>query len=233
MQIRDLGVVATLLTILHAAAAAAPTVQAAGAGTPLQASGERPQLSQQTPPQMATFGLCSAAQNADDFASSAVPVVETRCEYTQTFTATATQPSHGSSCGGYTVALGPMGDFRRGYRRYTWSAAPVPKPTTAAACTATRMAVVAWGYRCDNEACSTGGWERVGIGQKAGVWNASAQSCQLGMNYAKADRDYKTLNLDVIVEKTVNGSPVRQRATATLGGARGNGKCFAADAPPR
>jgi len=69
-----------------------------------------------TVPQSATYGLCSGPQNAEDFPSSPVQVVETTCDYTQEFHSTSPTASYGSTCGGFTVAFGPKGDPTSGSR---------------------------------------------------------------------------------------------------------------------
>jgi len=127
-------------------------------------SGERPQPTHAGPvPTMATFGLCTGPQNALDFPSSPVPVTEDRCNFRQRFSATSVAPSNApGSCGGYSVAFGAMGDLKRDMKtvRLTaeWGDAPI---ASANACASAQLAAVAWGYRCDNDGCTQGGWEKI------------------------------------------------------------------------
>ena len=223
--------VPTLAFALAVAAGAAPAAPLSGA---LQAS-ERPQLTTTRPPySAATYGLCSAPQNADDFASSPVPVETTRCEFIQRFSATSASPSSGASCGGYTVAFGPMGDLKRNMKSVTLTAAWGDAPLTATTCTSARLSAVAWGYRCDNDACSAGAWERIGTPRSVpGTWSANSQSCSLPLSLGGAGHSYSTLNIDVIGSVTQNGNPVRKRARATIEARRGNGQCYSASAPQR
>ncbi len=209
-------------------------VQAAPTDLSALASGERPQATQAGPaPTMSTFGLCTGPQNALDFAASPVPVTEDRCTLRQRFSATSVAPSNApGSCGGYSVAFGPMGDLRRDMKtvRLTaeWGDAPI---ASANACATAKLAAVAWGYRCDNDACTQGGWEKIELQrQTQGSWSSTSQSCTLRLAFGGADNRYKTLNLDVITSQMVNGSRVRKRAKGTIEVERGNGRCFSSSA---
>ena len=224
-----IAAIALVLSMSHIA----PARSAPLSGT-LQAS-ERPQLTTTRPPySAATYGLCSAPQNADAFPSGPVPVETTRCEFIQRFSATSAAPSSGASCGGYTVAFGPMGDLKRAMKSVTLSAGWGDAPLTAATCPGARLAAVAWGYRCDNEACSAGAWERIGSPRSVpGSWNGNTQSCSMPLSLGGAGHSYSTVNIDVIASLIQNGSPVRKRAKATIEARRGNGQCFSASAPQR
>lgn len=199
-------------------------------------SGERPQVGTAPPPAtVALYGLCQAAQNADDFPSSPVPVVETACHYEQRFTATSAGPSYGGTCGGYTVVLGPLGDLKTNVRSHTlvaeWGDAP---PTSATACANARIAATAHGFRCSNDACSTGAWERIDLPRRmSGTWSAGSQKCSLSLGFGIAERRYNTLNLDIITEQLQGANMVRKRAKGTIVSKRGNGKCFSASQQPR
>lgn len=225
-----------LVAGLASVLAAAVVPVAAGPGNHVGlAPGERPQATAAGPrPTLATFGLCTAPQNADDFASTPVPQVQTRCEYTQTFSARSVDPSYGgATCGGYTVAFGPMGDLKTNMKSVSltaeWGDTPI---ASAAACASARIAAVAWGYRCDNDACSEGGWDKIEIQrQTSGTWSSTSQSCTVRLSFGGADSRYNTLNLDVIATQVVNGSTVRKRARGTIEARRGNGQCFSASAP--
>jgi hypothetical protein len=197
-------------------------------------SGERPQATEAGPvPTLATFGLCTGPQNALDFASSPVPVTEDRCNFRQRFSATSVAPSNApGSCGGYSVAFGAMGDLKRDMKtvRLTaeWGDAPI---ASANACASAQLAAVAWGYRCDNDGCTQGGWEKIELQrQTQGSWSASSQSCTLRLAFGGADKRYKTLNLDVITSQMVNGNRIRKRAKGTIEVERGNGQCFSGSA---
>jgi len=220
--------------LLASALFAVAQVEAAPTDLSSLASTERPQATLAGPqPTMATFGLCSGPQNALDFAASPVPVTEDRCNYRQRFSATSVAPSNSpGSCGGYSVSFGPMGDLKRDMKtvRLTaeWGDAPI---ASAGACTTAKLAAVAWGYRCDNDACTQGNWEKIEVQrQTQGSWSAASQSCTLRLAFGGADNRYKTLNLDVISSQMVNGSRVRKRAKGTIEAERGNGKCFSTPA---
>jgi len=173
-------------------------------------------------------------QNADDFASTPVPQAQTRCEHTQKFSARSVGPSYGgATCGGYTVVFGPMGDLKTNMKTVSlkaeWGDTPI---ASAAACASARIAAVAWGYRCDNDSCSEGGWDKIEIQRQThGTWNSASQSCTLRLSFGGAAQRYKTLNLDIIATQVVNGSTVRKRARGTIEARRGNGQCYSASAP--
>ena len=196
---------------------------------------ERPHIATTAPNyQAATYGLCSAPQNADAFPSSPVPVVETDCHYTQKFEATSAGPSHGGSCGGYTVVFGPMGDLKRTMSTTTLSAAWADAPLTSGTCASARIAAAAWGYRCDDDACSTGAWQRIGAPtSKKGTWHANNQTCGLAVSFGGVNHRYKTLNIDIIASRMENGSSVRKRASGKIEVRRGNGKCVSAESTGR
>ncbi|HEX2539677.1 MAG TPA: hypothetical protein VHM00_01200 [Caldimonas sp.] len=193
-------------------------------------SAERPIVGTTAPPfKPATHGLCSAPQNADAFPSSPVPVVETDCHFTQTYESTSPGPSTGGSCGGYTVAFGPMGDLRRNMKSATLRAAWADTPLTSGTCASARISAVAWGYRCDDDACSSGAWERIGSPtSRKGTWHANNQTCGIDVSLGGENRRYKTLNIDIIASRTENGSSVRKRTKGTIEVRRGNGKCVSA-----
>lgn len=198
-------------------------------------STERPQatIGGVPPPTLSTFGLCTGPQNALDFPSSPVPVTEDSCHYRQRFSATSVGPSNApGSCGGYSVSFGPMGDLRRDMKtaRLTaeWGDSPI---TSASACSTARLAAVGWGYRCDNDSCSQGAWEKIELQRQVeGSWSSSSQTCTLRIPIAGADNRYKTLNLDIIASQMVNNSRVRKRAKGTIEVERGNGKCVSGQA---
>jgi hypothetical protein len=222
------------LVFLASALLAFASVEAAANDLATLQSTERPQPTQGGPvPTMATFGLCTGPQNALDFPANPVPVTEDRCNYRQRFSATSVAASNApGSCGGYSVGFGPMGDLKRDMKtvRLTaeWGDAPI---ASAGACATARLAAVAWGYRCDNDACTQGGWEKIEVQrQTEGSWSSAGQSCTLRLAFAGTDNRYKTLNLDVITSQMVNGSRVRKRAKGTMEVERGNGQCFSGSA---
>ena len=187
-------------------------------------------------PHLATYGLCSGPQNAEAFPSSPVPVVETQCEYTQQYHATSPNAGYGGSCGGYTVAFGPKGDFKR-KRKNLWlvaewgDAAP-----TQANCASAHLAAAAWGYLCSDAACSSGAWERIGTAKTAhGTWNTVSQVCYLSINanVGPTPKDYSTVNIDVIATQGSGRSAVRKRAKASIHNNQPNGKCPTATYTPR
>lgn len=185
--------------------------------------------------QLATFGLCTAPQNADDFASNPVPIEEDSCDVFQKFESTSAGPSNGGSCGGHTVALGPMGDLKLNWKRYYLRAYWGEQDLSQAQCTSARLAAVAWGARCMNDDCTTTQWEKIGNGfqSKKGVWSANSNRCVLEHQFSNSQNHYKTLNIDVIATLQEGGQAVRKRAKATIRAEKGNGKCFSATAEPR
>jgi hypothetical protein len=212
----------------HSIALSAPT-----AGTELVPT-EQPQVGVRQQPQMATYGLCDGPQPADDFPSNPVPVSENRCELFQEFKATSPNANYGSSCGGFTVSFGPMGDLRHNWTRYSLKAGWGDAPLTAANCATARLAAIAWGYRCDNADCSVGAWERIGTPRsRAGTWNATSQICSLEVAFAAADKVYNTLSIDVIATQAQGQSTVRKRAKGSIVASRGNGKCYSSSVQPK
>jgi hypothetical protein len=185
----------------------------------------------QAPPKAATYGMCDAPQNADAFPSSPVPVEHGKCENSQKFSATSNKPSTGGSCGGFTVAFGPMGDLKPYLNHVLLRAEWGDVPLTAAKCASARLAAVGWGARCMDDACTSAEWEKLGAPkQRKGTWNATTQSCYVYVAdfFGGADKKYKTLNLDIITTVVENGQTVRKRAKGTITAHRGNGKCFSA-----
>lgn len=220
------AIVSIVLLVAQGLAAAAPG--------PVLASTERPVPTTSThpAPTMATFGLCSAPQNADDFASRPVPVQHGQCEDYQEFQATSAQPSNGAQCGGYTVAFGPLGDLKRTWKRYQLKASWGDAPLTAANCATAHLAAAAWGYRCDNTACTAGAWERIEPARsRAGSWNSVSQVCYIELGFVKSNKVYKTLNIDVIATQGSGASAVRKRAKGWIYAGKGNGGCASASAP--
>jgi hypothetical protein len=196
---------------------------------------ERPlgDLAKQPPVKAASYGLCNAPQNADAFPSSPVPVEPSKCHNSQKFSATSSTPSTGGSCGGFTVAFGPMGDLKPYLDGVTLAADWGDVALTAANCASARLAAVGWGARCTDDACTSAQWEKIGgPQQRKGTWNATNQKCYMPLTFASADKKYKTLNLDIIATVVENGQTVRKRAKGTITVRRGNGKCFSADKSP-
>jgi len=189
---------------------------------------ERPLLDiqQQGPLKVATYGMCSGPQNADAFASSPVPVEEGKCDNSQKFTATSDGPSTGGSCGGFTVAFGPMGDLKPYLDRVIVRADWGDTPLTAANCASARVAAVGWGARCTNDACTTAEWEKLGgPKQRKGFWNTTSKVCYIELGFTSTGK-FKTLNLDVIATLPENGKTVRKRAKGWIYASHPNGKCF-------
>jgi hypothetical protein len=200
-------------------------------------TGERPlgDAGQHAPPKAATYGLCSGPQNADAFPSSPVPVEHGKCENSQKFSATSDGPSTGGSCGGFTVAFGPMGDLKPYLNKVMLTAAWGDRPLTAANCASARLAAVGWGERCGNDDCTSAQWEKLGgPQQRKGTWNTTKQACYLGVVifFGVAKEKYKTLNLDIITTVVEAGKTVRKRAKGTINVQRGNGKCPTATYKP-
>lgn len=210
---------------VHMVATGAPT-------TGTLSSSEHP-VPTGTVPHPATYGLCSGPQNADDFPSSPVPVVETTCDYTQEFHATSPTASYGSTCGGFTVAFGPKGDLKRKWR-YLWlTGGWGDSPLTQANCATAHIAADAWGYLCTNAACTTGAWERIGTARTThGTWNTVSQICYIGIGATTGQKDYQTVNIDVIATQGQGRSAVRQRASASIHNMEPTGKCPTATYPP-
>jgi hypothetical protein len=218
---------------IAAAAAAAIGVTGAG-GQPAQvgrlAATENPVLTQVPGAMRAvTYGLCIAPQNADAFASSPVPVLEDQCSYHQRFEATSAGPSHGSSCGGFTVAFGPLGDLKRDapWSRYEVRASWGDTPLGQAECAAARISAVAWGARCSTPECPEATWEKLGGPQsKKGTWQPGGKACALELVFfGKPESIYKTINVDVITTLAQGGQTTRKRAFASIRASRGNGNC--------
>ena len=183
---------------------------------------------------LATFGLCNAPQNADALPTQPVAVEEDTCAYYQRYEATSNQPTYGSSCGGFTLAFGPMGDLKTNWKRHTLKASWGEAPLTQAQCSQSRLAAVAWGARCLNDACSNTQWEKIGApSSKKGTWSANQNKCVLEHQFIDIDHHYKTLNIDVIATLQEGSQAVRKRARASIRAEKGNGKCFSASQQAR
>lgn len=213
------------------------TTQAAPTGTlGTGAASERPYtLSEvEAHTQLATFGLCTAPQNADDLPTNPVAIEEDSCDVFQKFESTSAGPSNGGSCGGHTVAFGPMGDLKLNWKRYVLKAYWGEQELTQAQCTNARLSAVAWGARCMNADCSSTQWEKIGAGfqSKKGVWSTNSNRCFLEHQFSNGENHYKTLNIDVIATLQEGSQAVRKRAKATIRAEKGNGKCFSTTAEP-
>jgi hypothetical protein len=189
-------------------------------------------MPKRAPPLKATYGLCDAPQNADDFASSPVSVTAGKCDNTQQFSSTSVQPSTGGACGGYTVAFGPLGDLKpfldRGNLIADWGDAPL----TGAQCAKARVAAIGWGARCINAACTEAEWQKLGDAkQRAGTWNPNSKVCYICTNFYSSDTKFRTLNLDIIATLDQNGTLVRKRAKGTIIASHPNGKCYSTTQP--
>jgi len=180
-----------------------------------------------------TYGLCSGPQNAVDFPSSPVPVVQSTCQYSQTFKSTSPTANYGDAiCGGYAVAFGPKGDLKRNWAIISLSADWGDAPLTAANCATAHVSAAFWGYRCDNRACSAGGWERIGAVQsRHGIWNTASPVCYVGVSTSTGHKDYQTVSVDVIATQGQGRSAVRKRASVGMSMTSPTGACPAASAP--
>ncbi len=226
-----LSLAATAIVALAASSSHAGPVVAGGT----VAATERPYTATQvdTMKKLATFGLCNAPQNADDLPTSAVPEQEDTCSRYQQFEATSATPSNGGSCGGYTVAFGPMGNLQTDWKRYTLRGS-YGEALTQAQCTNARLAAVAWGARCLNDDCSSTQWERIGTPlSKKGTWSNNQNRCFLEHQFIDIEHRYKVLNIDVIASLQEGSQTVRKRAHAFIRAEKGNGKCFSASQPAR
>ncbi|MEO8311495.1 MAG: hypothetical protein ABI520_10010 [Caldimonas sp.] len=221
-----IGIVFWGALVVHLVASGAPSSTLSSSETPVAAG---------TAPHVATYGLCSAPQNAEAFPSSPVADEESQCSNTQTFQATSPNGNYGGgTCGGYTVAFGPLGDFKR-KRKYLWLVGKWgDAPLTQANCASARVAVAAWGYRCSNTACTAGAWERIGTANsRKGVWNTTSQTCGLSAQANATLTDYSTVNIDVIATQGSGSTAVRKRAAASIYNEQPNGKCPSATYTPR
>ena len=190
-----------------------------------------------------TYGMCSGPQNADAFAQSPVPVVEGKCDNSQTFSATSLGPSNGNGCGGFSVAFGPIGNLRpyldHVILRAEWGDAPL----TAANCASAKIAAVGWGARCTGRvdktaplttACSSTKWEKIGgPTQVKGVWSTTGQVCTISVQLSSVGKQHKTLTMDIIATVVENGQTVRKRAKGTIWVRKPNGQCLSATSKPK
>ena len=220
MSMRNACLVAIAIVFPVAAVAAPP-------GNPT----ESPLVDVGTAPLPAvTYGLCSGPQNADAFPSRPVAVEYGKCHDTQQFTATSLGPSTGGSCGGFTVAFGPMGDLKPSLNhsiilRAEWGDTAL----TAANCTKAKVAAVGWGARCTNDACTTAEWQKIGgPKQKKGTWDATSNTCSTLVQFGSSDKKFKTLNIDIIATLPEGGQTVRKRAKGFIYASNPNGKCLSA-----
>jgi hypothetical protein len=215
-----------ILSVGLTCAVQAGPVAAGGVGK--VAATERPYTLEQAGGVMklGSFGLCDAPQNADDLPTQPVPQQEDACNFYQRFEATSVGPSHGGSCGGYTVAFGPMGDLKLNWKRYRLNATWGDTPLTQAQCSKARLSAVAWGARCLNDACTSTQWEKLGgPASKQGTWGANQSRCYLEHQFGNGEHHYKTLNIDIIASLQEGSQTVRKRAHAVIRAERGNGKC--------
>ena len=184
-----------------------------------------------------TYGMCSGPPNADAHPMSPVPVIEGTCEDYQRYTSVGSSASFG--CGGYTVAFGPKGALRPYLDRLNLIAEWGDETLTQSQCAKAKVAGVAWGARCTDDACARGTkveWEKIGSGPKqlTGSWSTSSQECYVKVNFVSAGKKYVTLIVDVIATLEEGGQPVRKNARGTIIASKFNGTCVSlpADKPP-
>jgi hypothetical protein len=183
-------------------------------------------VAKRTPPEAATYGLCNAPQNAEAFPSTPLRVQSDQCFNFQKVSATSNMPSPDATCGGFTMALGPLGDLKPHLQRVKLSAEWGDVALSAENCASASLAAVGWGARCSDDACTSAKWEKIGgPQQRAGTWNTASQVCYLGVTFTSTNKKYKTLNLDVIATLVESGESVRKRAKGTIRARVANGKC--------
>ena len=222
------GMFAGIATLLPPSVLAAPTDGLSTTERPLADVANRP------PPKPSTYGLCDAPQNADSLPLRPVAVTKGKCDDTQRFSMTSAQPSTGETCGGYTVAFGPLGDLKPYLDRVNMIADWGDAPLTEAQCAKARVAAVGWGARCTNAECTEAEWQRIGDPkQRAGTWNSTSKVCYIRANFVSKDTKFRTLNLDVIATLDQGGTVVRKHAKGTIIASHPNGKCFSATVKPR
>ena len=229
MPLRIASVCLLAITIvLPIASLAAPP--GAPTETPLPDVGTAP------PPTTVTYGLCSGPTNADAFPSSPVLVLAGPCQNSQQYTATSPGPSTGGSCGGFTVAFGPMGDLKPYLNhsiilRAEWGDTAL----TAANCAKAKVAAIGWGARCTDRGlgCTTAEWQKIGgPKQKAGTWNATSNTCDTLIQFNSSDKKFKTLNIDIIATLPEGGQTVRKHAKGFIHVSHPNGKCLSPSVKP-
>ena len=69
--------------------------------------------------------------------------------------------------------------------------------------------------------------------QRSGEWNSATGTCELKIEFARSDKRYQTLSLDIIATQAVNGSPVRQRVKGSIAATGPTVNCLQASAPRR
>jgi hypothetical protein len=122
-----------------------------------------------------TYDLCNLPQNPAAFPSSPVPVEQDQCSYFQHFSAMSNTPTTGGSCGGFTIVFGQTGDLKPHLDRVSMKAEWGDLALTAANCANARIAAVAWGERCSDDACTSVQWEKIGGPQQGkGHWNTTS-----------------------------------------------------------
>ena len=126
--------------------------------------------------------------------------------------------------------FGPQGDLKPNLHNIDFKAEWGDLALTAANCANARVAAVAWGERCSDDACTTAKWEKIGgPKQSKGTWNTVSKACYMSVNLPSINKKYKTLNLDVITTLNENGKAVPKRAKGTIRAHIGNGKCTSID----
>lgn len=198
--------------------------------------GERPAGGAQRPPLKITHGLCDGPSNAEAFPSSPVATVEGQCENVQEFKSTSPTASYGSdTCGGYTAAFGPQGQLKPTWKKRMLRAAWAGPALTAATCGKSRIAAIAWGWRCSDAACSSGTWEKLGGPlSNLGKWNGVSKTCNIAaIFWAPQANTYATLSIDAIATQHDGSQWVRQRVAMTIRGESPNGKCPTATYTPQ
>ena len=167
------------------------------------------------------YGLCGVPQNAADFPTKPVLVEKSPCEISQTFQSTSPSASYGGkSCGGYTIAFGPLGSLDPTLSEViTLTADWGDAPLTATTCPTAQVSAVAWGERCLGTNCAPGGgFELIGGGPTAskGTWNKISNVCYISVQFNAQKTSYRTLNIDAIATQTQGGSTVRKRVSSNI-----------------
>ena len=222
------GIVSWAMFFACTAAAAAPTT---GSGL---SSSEQPVGGAGPAPQVATYGLCSGPGNAEAFPSSPVADDKSQCYNTQKFHVTSPNANYGGTCGGYTVAFGPQGDFKR-KRKYLWLVGKLGRHAADAGQLRKRArGDRGLGLSLHQRRVHAGAWERIESAKsKKGVWNTTSKTCGLSAQANATLTDYATVNIDVIATQGSGRTAVRKRAAASIFNEHPNGQCPSATYSPR
>lgn len=187
-------------------------------------------------PKPADYGFCSGPQNPHITPYGPVKIVLHDCnDMSQTYVSPPGPTNSTVGCGGgYAIAFGPQDKLSSGLTDITMTAEWADTPLqNSQQCNSAKLAAIAWGSRCLDDACDKSEWEMIegAPKQREGKWEN--QACTLQVKFTSHGVRYKTLSLDMIATRPEGNQVVRKKAKGTIfAEKKDNTPCLASEAKP-